>query len=120
LGAPILEALQELDAGEVPQQRVVTFRSGQRRTSIQKLKLQLIEPTAEMRVMHMLVDNDVATIEVTSLGLDVLRDAFQTWLAGAEDFCVSSRNANIRRHLLGVLDNACGELWFWGPGYSEP
>ena len=63
---------------------------------------------------------DNKTIEMTSDGLTLLASAIRSWLAGAEDFGVSSRKSKPKPKQLGKLDRESGELWFWGPFYAGP
>jgi len=119
-GAPLLDALSQLEESDRPGQRVLTFRSNSRKASIEKLQLQLVDPTVDLRVMHVAATENSATMQMTPLGLEVFRDALNSWLNGAEDFGVCARHVDLRRHELGALDRRCAEIWFWGPGYVAP
>lgn len=120
VGAPILEALGELEEGERPTQRTLTFKPRARPKPLRKLQLKLVDSTDELRVMNITVHDEAVTIQMTPFGLDVFRDAINSWLNGSEDFSVSSQSADLSRKKLGPLDRSSLELWFWGPSYYAP
>lgn len=120
LGSAIAEALQELETDKRPAKRTLTFNTHAKAQHIEQMQLQLLDATEALRVMHIAATKQRATIRLTPLGLDVLRQGLSTWLAGGEDFGISPRHAQLRRKELGVLDLDSLELWFWGPGYVGP
>ena len=116
----ILQALDELQTEGCDSQRKLTFRPSRRNRSITALRLRLVAPTNELRVMNISCGPGTATIEMTPAGLPLVRHAVAVWCDGGEDFCVSPRHANLKKRELGIKDTASGELWFWGPGYDGP
>ena len=120
IGKPRLEALTELQGEAGPAQRTLTFKTCSRTRPLRKLKLILVPEREELRVMNIGHDADTATIEMTHDGLALMIDAMVSWLAGAEDFCVSPRHSSLKAKQFGELDKESGELWFWGPGYYAP
>ena len=79
------------------------------------LRLRLVSTREELRVMNIASGGQNLTIEMTDLGLQLVRNAMSAWLSGAEDFGVSPDSANVKRREFGSLDKTSGELWFWGP-----
>jgi hypothetical protein len=118
-GRPILAALDELVAEPPPAKRTLTFKASRRKKSLAMIRLVLVEPRDDLRVMHFDIEPDAVSIEMTTAGLAVLREGVATWCDGAEDFGISSRRAKLKKHELGSLDKSCGEIWFWGPA-MEP
>ena len=84
------------------------------------MKLKLESISDDLKVMHIAVERDTATIKFTDEGLSVLKNSLETWLVGGEDFGVSPRHAALKPKAFGKLDQNSGELWFWGPGYAGP
>ncbi len=119
-GREILQALDELQAEGCDSQRALTFRPSQRDRSIGTLRLRLVAPTNELRVMNISCEPGTATIEMTPVGLPLVRHAVSAWCDGGEDFGVSPAHANLKKRELGIQDTTSGELWFWGPGYAGP
>jgi len=115
LGPAILEALDELRGEIPPSQRLLTFRPSGRKRCLSTLRLRLVPAREELRVMNIACDPATVTIEMTELGLQLVRDAVNSWCNGGEDFCVSPESANLKRREFGSLDKASGTLWFWGP-----
>ena len=114
-GRVILLAIEEL-AGEAPSsKRTLTFKPSPRKRGISTLRLRLVPSRADLRVMSIARDTTTVTVEMTATGLELLRDAIRCWCDGGEDFCVSPRHAELKARELGAMDNASGELWFWGP-----
>jgi hypothetical protein len=120
VGSPILNALNELKDETCPVQRMLTFAACSREHALTNLRLKAVSESDELRVMNIQCDTDVATIEMTDVGLALLIDACAAWLAGAEDFGVSPRRSTLNQKEFGRLDLESGELWFWGPGYVGP
>jgi len=119
-GVQILEALAELVNAARPAQRTITFKPCLRPHALGKLKLMLESIGHDLKIMHIGLDRDTATIEMTDQGLSLLKNALGTWLAGGEDFGVSPRHGALKPKVVGKLDKESGELWFWGPGYAGP
>lgn len=114
-GREIFEAVDEL-AAEVPvAKRTLTFKPSSRKHSIGTLRLRLVPERPDLRVMSVTVDSSTATVEMTTVGLGVVRDGVQAWLEVAEDFGVSADQADFKKRDLGDLDKASLEMWFWGP-----
>ena len=119
-GAQILDAIAELVDEARPAQRTITFKPCSRPHALGKLKLKLEAIGDDLKIMHIGLDRDTATIEMTDEGLSLLKKALETWLAGGEDFGVSPRHSPLKPKAFGKLDKESGELWFWGPGYASP
>ena len=119
-GTPILDALRELSEESCPAQRALTFAPNSRECQLKKLTVRLTARRDDLKIMHIGHETDVAFIETTPEGLQLLIDALETWLAGAEDFGVSPRLSGLSSKNLGELDRKSGELWFWGPDYVAP
>lgn len=96
LGRPILAALDELAAEPPPSKRTITFKTLPRKKSFTTMRLTLVEPREDLRVMHFCFEPGTVSIEMTSAGLAVLRDGVATWCNGAEDFCVHPRRAKLK------------------------
>lgn len=120
LGSPMLDALIELKNETWPAQRTLTFAACSRERALVGLRLKAVPRREELQVMNIRHNSDVATIEATELGVDLLINACRAWLAGAEDFGVSPHQGNLTPKFLGKLDRESGELWFWGPHYTGP
>lgn len=116
-GQPLIAALAELEAEGCPSKRAVTFRPCERKQPFRALKLRFVEEIAELRIMHISHAGNSALIEMTPLGLPVIREAIQDWLRGSEDFGVNPTHARITSRKLGVRDRESAALWFWGPNY---
>lgn len=119
-GAPVLEALKELQGERGFARRTLTFKPCSRNRPLRKLQLSMVPERDALRVMNIRHDADTATIEMTHHGLVLLIDAMENWLAGAEDFGVSPRQSSLKTKHLGELDKTSIELWFWGPVYKSP
>jgi len=115
LGEEILQAVEELLTAAPSANRKLTFRRSQRKRGISVLRLRFVPPQDDLRVMNIARKGNVATIEMTTIGLQVVHDGIQAWCAGNEDFGVSPNRAQLKRKELGLRDKASGELWFWGP-----
>jgi hypothetical protein len=120
IGTPLLKALTELTDATCPSRLTLTFKTGSRTLAIRNLKMILVPDREDLKVMHIGRIADTAMIEMTQCGLSLILDAVASWLAGAEDFGVSPRQASLKPKQLGHLDMESGELWFWGPGYFAP
>jgi len=114
-GRPILAAINELIAEPAPSKRILTFKATPRKKSFATMRLLLVEPREDLRVMRFCFEPGTVSIEMTSAGLAVLHDGVAAWCDGAEDFRIHSRRAKLKKHELGSLDKSCGEIWFWGP-----
>jgi hypothetical protein len=116
LGRAILGALDEL-SGDSPSsaKRTLTFQPSSRKKSISKMRLLFVPSRHELRVLHIACDPGEVTIEMTEVGLEVLRKGVAAWCNGSEDFGVSARHSDLKKRELGALDKSSGELWFWGP-----
>lgn len=119
-GLQILDALVELGGDVRPAQRTITFRLCSRPRALRKLKLKLDAICEDLKVLHIGLDRDTATINMTDEGLSLLKNSLTTWLDGGEDFGVSPRHGVLNPKAFGKLDKESGELWFWGPGYAGP
>jgi hypothetical protein len=117
-GIILLEAFDELLAEEPPAQRIVRFRGTTRPKSYSSLRLRLVPKSEELQVFHVSREEDTALIEMTAVGLPLIRAGIVTWCAGGEDFGVSVEHADLPKKQLGGRDIASMELWFWGPVYS--
>ena len=120
LGKPIRDALIALQDDSGDSGMSLKFRSNGRRGAIDRLKLIRSSSRDDLRVMSIQCANEVATIEMAEEGLALMIDAVNSWLKGAEDFCVSPRHSSLSRKQLGMLDRESGELWFWGSHYHGP
>ena len=120
IGSPILDALNELKKETWPAQRKLTFVNCCRERALANLRLMVVPGREDLQAMSIRCDLDTATIEMTVEGLKLLIGACTAWLAGAEDFGVSSRHSAIKPKDFGKLDHESGELWFWGPDYTAP
>ena len=119
-GKTLLDALLDLHSGHLPQKRTLTFAACDRRLAIRKLVLALLPPSDDLKVMSIRRDADSAVVEMTPEGLEIMIKGVQSWLSGAEDFCVSPAHArNVTKKHFGRLDRESSELWFWGP-YMSP
>jgi hypothetical protein len=103
-----------------PAQRRLTFASCERESPLSKLTLKCITESINLRVMHIAFEGEAATIEMTAHGLELLKEAFDAWLNGGEDFGVSPAISPLGLKEMGPLDRQSGELWFWGPHYAGP
>lgn len=120
IGGPFLVALRELNDGACPAKLTLTFAGCSRKKAIDKLTLRFVLQSEELRVMNVRCEDSVATVQMTSIGLPLVIDAFSSWLSGCEDFGVSPRHSSLKPRELGQLDRESGEVWFWGPGYMGP
>lgn len=119
-GAQLLDALIELMGEASPCQRVIIFAPCSRKSALCKLTLRLVSTRDELKVLSIRQDGAAAMIEMTVEGWALVEDAVTRWLAGKEDFGVSSDASGRKAKQLGILDRESGELWFWGPGYNGP
>jgi hypothetical protein len=119
-GHQLLAALDEMQGEGWPSKRALTFRRTERRGSITTLQLLYVAEHADLRVMNIASDTNIATIQMTAIGHHIIHNGILNWLDGLEDFGVSVRDSQLKRGELGKLDIASGELWFWGPGYIGP
>lgn len=117
---PLLDAIAELKEEPCPAKRTLTFVRCQRKRALSKLTLNCVAESEELRVMCIACNGDAATIDMTSLGLELLLDAFESWLNGAEDFGVASHHSSLKPEQMGTRDRESGELWFWGLYYAGP
>ena len=120
VGLPVLDALNELTNETWPAQRKLTFVKCSRKRALSSLRLLVVPRREDLKVMNIRYDADAATIEMTDIGLRVLIHAITTWLNGGEDFGVSPRRSTLSPKDFGKLDHESCELWFWGPGYTDP
>lgn len=114
-GRELLQAIDELSLEGPPARRAATFKPCERKRSIAMLRLSLVADGPTLRVMHVAMEDGAATIEMTAIGLAILRDGLTTWCQGCEDFGVSVGRAKLPRRELGERDKASPEVWFWGP-----
>lgn len=63
-------------------------------------------------------ENAAVTIEMTTAGLEIVRNAIIAWGEGAEDFGISAEHGDHKKNELGARDLTSGEMWFWGPRYD--
>lgn len=119
-GSELLRAIEELTNATPPSRRALRLSPSHGKRSLRILDLLLSPVRDDLRVMSIRYAGEVGTIELTTVGLSLLRDAVTSWLAGAEDFGVGAHYAKIRPSELGQLDRDSGELWFWGPHYAGP
>lgn len=119
-GVQILDAIGELIDDARPSQRTITFKPCSRPRALRKMKLKLDKSGDELKIMHIGLGRDTATINMTDEGLSLLQRAVATWLDGGEDFGVSPRHSALKPKAFGKLDRESGELWFWGPYYTGP
>jgi single-stranded DNA-specific DHH superfamily exonuclease len=120
VGHEILDAVDELKIEGCPSKRKLTFRPSKRSHGIISLKLLLVSASDELLVMNIACEAAAATIQMTEMGLPLVREALSKWMNGSEDFGVSPRQSSLDERNLGQLDRASAELWFWGPGYDGP
>ena len=120
LGRPIIQALDELSTETPPSSRMLTFLPSSQKHVLTAIPLRCVATRNELRLVHISCRQETVTVEMTQVGLDVLRDALTAWFLGQEDFRVSPRHAKLNRDEWGPLDKSSGELWFWGPGYAGP
>jgi len=125
-GHEILSGLNELDAANSPARLTLTLKQSARKKAITKLQFLLMLESDELAVMHIARDATTLTIEMTPLGLNIVRYAIQSWLSGSEDFGGSPTHSRHPKFFsqqpkkkLGARDKSSGELWFWGPS-MEP
>lgn len=97
---------------------MLTFAQTSRERPISSLRLMRVSSRDDLKVMSIRCESDSAMIEMTDVGLDLLIDAVDQWLEGAEDFGVSASHSTMKPKELGVLDRESAELWFWGPYYA--
>jgi len=117
---PLLGAIEELQSEDAPAKRTITFSAHRRTSRISKLRLLSAPKSDELRYLCVSVDKETTTVEMTTMGLDGLRQAIENWRDGAEDFCIPVTTSRRERRNLGEKDLASGELWFWGPYYQGP
>jgi hypothetical protein len=120
IGLPILEALAELQSEGSSSKRKLTFKATPRAGCITTLRLLLVPDHEDLHVLNVASESESATIQMTDIGLPLVRDAVRSWLEGGEDFGVSAQHSGLRPDQLGTLDRTSGELWFWGPNYVSP
>lgn len=120
IGLPILEALAELQSDGSSSQRTLTFKATDRAGCITTLRLLLVPDHEDLHVLNVASENEIATIQMTDIGLPLIRDAVRSWLDGGEDFGVSAQHSDLKPRQLGKLDRTSGELWYWGPTYISP
>ena len=118
--AAVLSALEELEADGPRSKRTLTLKPCTRPKSISTLRLRLIVESEQLRVMNISKENVAVTIEMTPIGLEIVRDAIIAWGEEAEDFGISAEHSDLKKRQLGVRDLASGEMWFWGPRYYAP
>ncbi|MBT3200026.1 MAG: hypothetical protein HN350_08915 [Phycisphaerales bacterium] len=116
--SPILQALDELKAGGPPSKLTGTFKPCDRPKSISTLRLRLVTDSQQLRVMDISRENAAVTIEMTTAGLEIVRNAIIAWGEGAEDFGISAEHGDHKKNELGARDLTSGEMWFWGPRYD--
>jgi hypothetical protein len=119
-GAQIRDAISELGECAYGDRRTITFKACPRPRAFRKLKMKFDAVGDDLKVMHISIDRETATIIMTDDGLALLKSALQTWLDGGEDFGVSPRQSGLKPKAFGKLDRESGELWFWGTGYLGP
>lgn len=119
-GEAILQALLELQKEHPPSRRTLTFSASERPRPLRTLRLEVVPARSELRVISIRYEGDLATIEMTHLGLEAMIRSVRSWLAGGEDFCVDSSVEHVPSKDLGELDRQSCELWFWGPSYYGP
>jgi len=115
LGRPILIAFDELQAEGPPAQRAISFKPSSRRRCLLHMKLRLVPSSEGIRVLHIRCDNATAVLEMTEIGLQLLRSSVAKWCSGFEDFGIAPDHAGVTKRQLGPQDTSSGELWFWGP-----
>ena len=120
IGVQFFDALCELENCPQPARCVLTFKGCSRDSALRKLMFTLVDSSDELKVLNIRVNRDTATIQMTNMGLSLIRHAFSSWLEGFEDFGVSPRNSQLNPKEFGRLDCESGELWFWGPTYTGP
>lgn len=118
--APLLQAIDELEAAGSPAQRKLTFKQCGRPNECSILRLILSKEISDFHQIRISVESNVATIEATSHGLQQLRESIVLWRDGGEDFCLSPPPQRNSRDNLGKQGVASLELWFWGPYYAGP
>ena len=114
------QAISELMADGSPSKRTLTFRASENPKRQKLLRLRLLPGGDELRVMHIGCSGDSVEIDLTLIGLELLRGAIASWRNGNEDFGIAPRHSRLRKAELGVRDLASGEHWFWGPTYAGP
>ena len=117
-GRAVLAAVEELIAGGEPPRRTVTFAPFERAGAVRSVRFERVEPTDELRVMHVSIQGDAADVRLTAAGLAALRAKLTDWHAGREDFGCAPRSAGLPDRELGASDRASAEIWFWGPTVS--
>ena len=117
---PLLIAIGEVESGGPPAKRKLMFQPCQRPRECNTLQLILSSESDELRQLQVAVDDGTVTLEVTSRGLQLFKQAVEAWRDGAEDFGLSPTWERSRKRELGTRDLASGELWFWGPYYDGP
>jgi hypothetical protein len=75
LGGEILEAIDELAAEAPVAKRKLTFRSFLRKRPIDTLRVRFDSEHPDLRVMNINRNDNAMTIELTAVGLRLLRDA---------------------------------------------
>lgn len=120
VGSSILDALHELKSKTCAGRLMLTFAQTPRERAISSLRLMRVSSRDDLKVMSIRCESDSAKIEMTDVGLDLLIDAVDQWLEGAEDFGVSPRHSAMKPKEFGALDRDSAELWFWGPYYYAP
>jgi hypothetical protein len=116
----LIAALDELAADPLPAKRLVTVKPCSRDRCVSTLRLRHVAERGDLRVMHVSRAGDIVTIEMTTVGLALIRGAIVTWGNGAEDFGVGADRSEMKKEELGALDLASSEIWFWGPYYFAP
>ena len=117
---PLLRALDELESAGPPAKRTLTLKPCDRRRRCSTIRLILSIESDDLRQMNVARQEDSASIEITSEGLQQFRNAVQTWHDGADDFGISPTWDRKRKRELGDKDLSSLELWFWGPYYAGP
>lgn len=120
MGGQFLEALRKLNEGNSSNKNTLTFAPCSRNQPIHRLQLRSVPESNQLRVLNVRCDGPVATVKMTRLGLQLLIDAFTSWVNGREDFGFSPHHSTLKSSELGELDRQSAELWFWGPRYLGP
>ncbi len=102
----LLKAVEELAGEPLPATRKITLRSA-RPDTIRSVRLRFSPVTADLRFFSVSVEKHSLVLEFTEAGIADIRSAMQTWIKGAEDFCLYPHG---RKSDLGEKDRASGDL----------
>ena len=104
-----MEALKETINAPTPSQRKVTLR-GSEPNDYKVLHFRKLQANEAIRKLWLGLEDDQPVLEFTDQAINEVKQAFELWANGAEDFRLSP-DAKLKD--LGLKERDSGELWFW-------